>query len=118
MKLNPDGTLEGSPEELAAYKHIDAALSAKNSRGMNPKPKKPREAKVEKVEEVEVSPMLAETLDLLSAHDGPVPASQIATEMGIKPATAQWRLNKLAALGLVHKPSRGMYSHDFMLGEK
>jgi hypothetical protein len=30
LKQYVDGTLEGSPEELAAYKHIDAMLARKN----------------------------------------------------------------------------------------
>jgi hypothetical protein len=32
MRLYPDGVAEGSPEECAAYKHIDAALTARNTR--------------------------------------------------------------------------------------
>lgn len=42
MKLYPDGVAEGTPEEVAAFKHIDAALTAKNGRKAieGPRPKK------------------------------------------------------------------------------
>lgn len=40
MKLYPDGIAEGTPEECAAFKHIDAALTARNARkAIEPKPK-------------------------------------------------------------------------------
>lgn len=39
MRLHPDGVAEGTPEECAAFKHIDAALAQRN------KPMKAIEAK-------------------------------------------------------------------------
>jgi hypothetical protein len=32
IRMYPDGIVEGSPEEVAAFKHIDAALTLRNAR--------------------------------------------------------------------------------------
>ena len=43
MKLYPDGIAEGTPEELAAFKHIDAALAGRGKpKAITAAPPKPR----------------------------------------------------------------------------
>lgn len=42
IRMYPDGVVEGTPEEVAAFKHIDAALTARNAA---PKPRALRAVK-------------------------------------------------------------------------
>lgn len=49
MKMYPDGVVEGSPEELAAFKHIDAALTKREQPALKalPAPRRKRPARAE-----------------------------------------------------------------------
>jgi hypothetical protein len=109
MKLFVDGTLEGSPEELAAYKHIDAALAAKNKRAETPKRKGAFPSPED--EEVKISNKLSATLKYIAENGSSsgVAYTEVAAGMGIQPGTAQWRLGRLVALGLAYRPSPGFY---------
>jgi Fic family protein len=107
MRMHPDGTVEGTPEEVAAFKHIDAALAAKNGRITRSKQK----PEVVEVEEIPISAKLNATLNMLQDNDivDGISADEMGKWLGVPRATATWRLRKLEDLGLAHRVKRGHY---------
>jgi hypothetical protein len=97
MKIHPDGTIEGSPEELAAFKHIDAAMTRKDAsaskalaRQQGTPPAKPvkKAAVVKKAATIDEALQAARALDTGNGFK----ASQLADFMGIPVKTAYNKL--------------------------
>lgn len=104
MKMLPDGTIEGTPEELAAFKHIDAAMSAKDvaraKKSPTLPPKKTEPAPVKKrATQIPVEEMM-KIVNTLNGGFG-VTASDVARHLGVTRKAAYQRLFRLKELGRV-----------------
>lgn len=103
-------------DAAAAVAAINAALGRTNGTAPGaellaieaPKKKKPKPAAVEKVD---LSEALSQTWNWLVANDvrGGHSAIEVAEALGIKPATANYRLTALITNGLAHRVSRGFF---------
>jgi hypothetical protein len=93
MKIHPDGTIEGSPEELAAFRHIDAAMTAKDVARARVSQRKPKKAVTQtKSEDV------LEMVKSLDSGEG-VSAADLAVHMGIDRKAAYQKLYGMKTLG-------------------
>jgi hypothetical protein len=82
VKLHPDGIAEGTPEECAAFKHIDAALAARNkprlkaieaakpTKPTKAAPAKPKRAKTQRRSREEIAALNEQIIALAGAKDG------------------------------------------------
>lgn len=103
MKMHPDGTIEGSPEELAAFRHIDAAMTAQDVARAKVSQRKTKKAVAEKVVAKKVgtqtkSEDLLEIVKSLDSGDG-VSAAELANRMGVETKDAYNKLYRLKTLG-------------------
>ena len=93
MKMYPDYTVEGTPEEVAAFKHIDAALAARNHRAAMRAIEAPKKAAPKKVTSkrgpyrTKSKDTHDQVLKLIAAKDG-ISAAQIAEYLEIPRKTA------------------------------
>jgi hypothetical protein len=89
-----------------------AALVRELKDGKAPKKRKraapPKALEIESVD-IPLSPVLVETWNYLVKHDAPdgVHTNEVAAGLGIKVATANYRLTALLDKELAHKPSPG-----------
>lgn len=102
MKLHPDGIAEGTPEECAAFKHIDAALAARNKPQLKaieaprkPAGKPPRRRDVTQ-----------RILALAVAKDG-ITTTEVAEYLNVDRKTAYNRLYALRGKGLLWQTGEG-----------
>lgn len=109
--VSPNGDVIFETDDVEQALSMVQALrnGTAQARRKKPKPEPPVEEYVE--EEVPLSLVLAETWEWLVSHDDPVgiPFQEVATSLGLKHATATWRLNKLVEKGVAHKVKRGFY---------
>jgi hypothetical protein len=111
MKMYPDLTVEGTPEEVAAFKHIDAALAARKRPSMkaieSSKPeKKPPPKKVPKAPPT--SDLAEQIINLARAKDG-VTALEVAEYFEMDKKTAYNRLYHMQAKGLMWRTDHGLF---------
>lgn len=105
MRLHPDGVVEGTPEECAAFKHIDAALAQRNG---TPRPERlaieaaPTEAEVPFGVEGKTSAEILMSLAKLRKNRG-VTAGLAAAVLQIDSRLAYQRLYALHRKGLLAK---------------
>jgi DNA-binding NtrC family response regulator len=121
VKYYPDGVAEGTPEEIAAFKHIDAALAARNKRAQlaieGPKkraakkaaPKKaaPRKARGERM----TDEMADQIIALALARDG-INAHDVAQYLEMDSKTAYNRLYRLRQRGLLWLTGDGAFKAE------
>ena len=111
MKLYPDMVAEGTPEELAAFKHIDAALSARNKRPGQPlaiegpsKPPKPKRTRQPKLTPTQIDEAIA-----LAATNGGITARQMADYFHTSPEVGRKRLYRLRDQGKLWLTNDGIF---------
>jgi hypothetical protein len=101
MKIHPDGVVEGSPEEIAAYQHISAAMDrtdvARTKRQAAQAKPRPKKAPAKK-RNLKAVPALLETAKGLDDGDG-VTASKLADTLGIDRKAAYNKLYSLMSQG-------------------
>lgn len=112
MKLYPDGVAEGTPEEVAAFKHIDAALAARNKRSQlaieGPKPKPAKKAtpkKATKTSHKATVELYEQILGLASTQS--VTAAMISQYFELDKKTAYNMLYRLRVKGLIARDPAG-----------
>jgi ribosomal protein S25 len=114
MKMYSDLTVEGTPEEVAAFKHIDAALAARNKRSQlaieakKPAKKPAKKAAPKKAPQNRQTAELYEQI-LAVANDKGVNASIISQYFEISTKTAYNMLYRLKTKGLIYKTDDGLF---------
>jgi hypothetical protein len=110
MKMYTDGVVEGTPEEVAAFKHIDAALMARNKRSSALAIEAPkRKAAVKKVAPQRKNRKGAseQVLKLVGAKGG-VTSGQVAEYMELPHKTAYNLLYRMVQSGEIVR-NDGLY---------
>ena len=119
MKMYADLTVEGTPEEVAAFKHIDAALSGRERRsamraieGPKPKPKKVASKRVapkrERRPRSETRAVHENMLKLIGAKNG-ITTRQVAEYLEIGQKTVYNHLYRMVKQGEVVRGEDGLY---------
>lgn len=112
MKLYPDLVAEGTPEELAAFKHIDAALTARNTRrpalvaieGPKTAAPRPKTKRKPKLTTKQVDEVIA-----IALTNGGITARQMADQFHTSPETARKRLLRLRDQGKLWLTEGGVF---------
>jgi DNA-binding CsgD family transcriptional regulator len=119
MKMYVDYTVEGTPEEVAAFKHIDAALAARNHRAAMraiEAPKKPPPKKVTakrvtakrpRKPRSETQALHEQILKLIGSKDG-ITSKQIAEYLEVNVKTVYNHLYRMVQQGDVVRDN-GLY---------
>jgi DNA-binding CsgD family transcriptional regulator len=120
MKMYTDYTVEGTPEEVAAFKHIDAALAARNGRAAMraieaPKKKPPAKkvpstrvpAKRPRKPRSETQALHEQILKLIGSKDG-ITSKQIAEYLEVNIKTVYNHLYRMVQQGDVVRDN-GLY---------
>lgn len=107
MKMYVDLTVEGTPEEIAAFKHIDQALAQRNKRAhlaIEAKPEKkptPRKVKSRRIIKAPRTNDMAEQIINLARARGGITAAHVVEYFEIPQKQAYNRLYALKAKGLL-----------------
>lgn len=115
MKMYVDYTVEGTPEEVAAFKHIDAALAARNHRaapraieGPKQKPKKVVSKRVQRKPRAETNAIGEQIEKLIGAKNG-VTTRQISEYLELPVKTVYNHLYRMVKQNKVVRDDAGLY---------
>jgi DNA-binding NtrC family response regulator len=120
VKYYPDGVAEGTPEEIAAFKHIDAVLAARGKRSQlaieGPKKRAASKAAAKKAAPKKASrrtrqasnELYDQIISLAAARDG-ITSREVAEYLEIDKKTAYNRLYHLRARGRLWLSGGGVF---------
>jgi hypothetical protein len=107
VTINTEGEVAFDTDDVGQA--LDMIKALRNGHAV--KPKKSHKRKPEPAEEVPLSAPLLETWNWMVAEGATegVSAGEVADALGLKQATAGYRLGQLVEKGLAHSPKRGVY---------